>query len=157
MIEMKGNPFSPPQLRRIRITIQLLEETLRRADRLLADGDFKGILYSYKIQISFEKQRLFHDKIMETLAYIERLVKELGIEPVEYSVERIITGELGISWENLEECRPKHMKGYGEMDPDAKESLDVVIDDLIKEVAGLGDLIHAHLPDRLEGQNQIEA
>lgn len=137
---MKGNPFSPPQLRRIRITLQLLEETLRRADRLLADGDFKGILYSYKIHISFEKQRLFHDKIMETLAYIERLAKELGIRSTEYSVERIITGELGISWENLEECHSKHLKGYGELKSQAIEMVDPAIDHLVDAIQDISKL-----------------
>jgi len=152
---MKHNPLTPPQLRSIRTTLQLLEETLRNLDRLLSNGDFVGIFYSYKNHISTTKQKLIHNKIKKTLLYLDDLSKVLGVEAFEYSVERMIMGELSISWENLEECRPKNLKRYGELKPQAIELIDPAIDYLIGVILDISELARSDVQaDRLIDEDE---
>ncbi len=146
-MKMDENLFNPSQLRRIKVTLLVFEEALRNADRLLLNENDEGILYSVKTSLSAEQRILLRKKIAETLNYINDFSRVLGLEPMQYSVENSIRGEINLSWEGLEECRPKYLKGFGELTPEAAEFIEPAIDHLIKDTFELTGMLDNDLND----------
>ena len=125
---MEDPILSSPQERSLRSSLLLFEKALRMIDRLLSDGNESGILFSRKSHLNDQTRELIHQKIVATLKELEEYAAILGLKPSKESLESVIMAEMGISWENLEECRSKRMRGYGSLSPRSVEMIDPAID-----------------------------
>jgi hypothetical protein len=133
--------LTEPQRRHLRASLTSFEKGLRFADRLLEDGDEIGILYYRRLYLDFDQRRLAHEKISQALHELADLVKQLGLEPVEESADRIILSEMNVSWANLVDCHSDRMIGYGKVDTDAAKKIDPAIDRLERIALELSDLM----------------
>jgi hypothetical protein len=119
-----------PQKRAIYATLRLFEKALLTADDLLADGEVVGSLYVLKSSLSREQSQMIRARIRKALQDTAAFADTLNFGPSEDSVEQTIMGDMSICWENLEECRSRQLRGYGEMDQKTGELIDRSIENL---------------------------
>jgi hypothetical protein len=134
-------PLTIPQKRALQASLLLFEESLRTTDRLLNSRDEIGILYYRKSRLSSQRRQLIQKKVSSALIDLAIFVKKLELEPIRDNLEGMIMGEMSISWENLEECRSKRLRGYGKLDPIAVEVIDPAIDQLARTALEINRLI----------------
>ena len=115
------------QKRSLTISFFLFEKALRKAAKLLSEENEVGIFYSRKSQLSSEKRLIVQKKISQTLLDLSLFAKKMGLSTTEENVENEIMADMSISWESIEECRSKRLRGYGNLDPRAVEIIDPAI------------------------------
>lgn len=138
---MKQDLLTIPQQRIIRSSLLLFEKTLRMSDRMLKEGDEVGILYHRKISLSPQRRELIQNSIAQALSDLAEFSEALGLKPSEENTQRIIMGNLNLCWESLEECRSSRLKGYGDVNPQATDLIEPMIDRLTHLALELSSLV----------------
>ncbi len=129
------------QKRSLTISLFLFEKALRKAARLLSEENEVGIFYSQKTQLSTEKRSIIQKTISQTLEELGVFAKKLGLITFEENVESEIMADMSISWESIEECRSKRLRGYGNLDPRTVQLLDPAITHFANIALALSGLV----------------
>ena len=119
------------QKRYIRASLLSFERALHWIRRSLTIED-EGILFHREIDLNKKDSEIILDRVNDAITLINKYAKKINLESIEENIEREIVAEMNIAWENLEECRSKRVKGYGDLSSNAAELIDRAIDELIK-------------------------
>ena len=126
------------QRRAVTITLRLLEERLADIERII-HKDEQGILYSRQVSFAPEQVKQIETLIAAMRDEIRHLATDFQLPREEQNVARAIVGTLEMSWESLEEVRPRRLRNYGSVDPVLKETLDPSVKRLIDLLFDLQD------------------
>ncbi|HMN15536.1 MAG TPA: hypothetical protein PKD55_24735 [Bellilinea sp.] len=153
--ESSGEDYlTESQKRSLTSSLYLFEKALRKAAQLLLEEDVDGIFFSRKSRLSPTKRQYIQKKIFQTLKELANFANQLGLNSTEESVENEIMADMSISWENLEECRSKRLKGYGELDPLVAQLVDPAIDHFARIALELSSLIIENTQEKREEDMQ---
>ncbi|MCE5318064.1 MAG: hypothetical protein LLG04_11995 [Parachlamydia sp.] len=114
---------------------------MRKAAQLLSEEDEAGIFYSRKSHISPGKRLFIQKRISQTLKELAYFANQMGLGLTEESVESEIMADMSISWESIEECRSKRLRGYGKLDPRAVQIIDPAINYFARTAIELSSLV----------------
>ncbi len=126
------------QRRAVTITLRLLEERLASVEQMIHE-DEQGILYSRRVSFSPEQVEQIERLIAAMRDEIRHLATVFQLPHEDQNVARAVVGTLEMSWESLEEVRPRRLKNYGAVDPALKETLDPSVKHLIGLLFDLQD------------------
>ena len=119
------------QKRAVTVTLRLLEERLAHIERVMNE-DEEGVLYRRVARFSPD-QRAKMDKLIAAMrGQIRRAAERFYLPQEEQDAAREIVGKLTLSWEGLEDSRPRKLGAYGNVDPALKETLDPILQELIR-------------------------
>jgi hypothetical protein len=119
------------QKRTVTVTLRLLEEQLVETERLM-EQDEQGILYHRVARFTPSQRETMGALIAQMRADIERAAREFHLARQERNAAMEIAGSLALAWESLEEIRSPKLKSYGEVDPSLTETLDPIVQRLVK-------------------------
>jgi hypothetical protein len=127
------------QKRAVTITLRLLEERLAAVEQMIHE-DEQGVLYSRRASFTPEQVGRIETLIAAMRDEIRHVATEFQLPREEQNAARAIVGALEMSWESLEEVRPRRLKNYGSVDPELKETLDPSLKRLIHLLFELQDV-----------------
>ena len=122
--------LNPYQKNSLRVTLQMLEENLRRALEWLDGREENGILYSRKLNLPKENKEQARQEIKAALGVIESLSHKFDLHKDTDDAGSMLRGELTVSWANLFDTRAKKLARYGKVYPDLASILDSDIQNL---------------------------
>lgn len=129
--------LTEPQQRHIETALALVDKAVQRVDFLLD----RSVHHAGPagVDLSLEEKTLRH--LREQLRGLQQAATELyrkyGGRKRRLEIDRVLDAELSALWEMLEDCRPRAMRGYGPMDEDTAQELDVDILGLIETVLAI--------------------
>ena len=138
---MDPDLLNTAQRRSLHASLKHFEKSLRFALYLIDAGEENGIFYHRSIHISPLRRELLRQKILKTLDELTEISETLGFDVTDENVEKIIQSEMNISWEGIEECRTKRLKGYGKLNPKAAAIIDPMIHRLSVAALELSSLV----------------
>jgi len=119
------------QRRALAVTLRHLEETLANIERVMNHDEY-GILYR-RVASFTPPQRAQMERLIQTMREeIRRAALTFDLPIEEQNVARYIAGTLALTWEMLEEMRPRKLGNYGAVDPTLEETLDPILQRLIE-------------------------
>ncbi len=119
------------QTRAVAVTLRLLEERLSDIERVIVE-DEEGVLYRRTARFSPEQREKMDKLIRAMRGQIRRAAVRFHLPQEEQDAARAIVGKLMLSWESLEDSRPRKLGAYGTVDPALKETLDPILQELIR-------------------------
>jgi hypothetical protein len=135
--------LNPNQQNYLYATLSAFEKSLRLADRLLAEGDERGILYYQKSYLDAGLRQSARHKISLALQELANLANQLGLQPREENSDQMIMAQMGASWADLVDSQSSRLKGYGQVDPQAAALIDPAVNHLARLAAELGEFFTA--------------
>ena len=126
-----GMGLNENQERAVAVTLRLLEERLADIERVIAE-DEEGALYRRVARFSPEQREKMNNLIAAMRGQIRRAAARFHLPQQEQDAAREIVGKLMLSWESLEDSRPRKLGAYGDVDPALKETLDPILQELIR-------------------------
>jgi hypothetical protein len=127
------------QERAVGVTLRLLEERLKRIEQVI-DADEEGILYRRVARISPAEREKMRALLMAMREQIRRAAEQFHLRKEEQNAAREIVGTLSLAWESLEDARPRKLGAYGAVDPALKDTLDPILQQLIRLLFELEDV-----------------
>lgn len=152
---MEQRLLTLPQERALTSSLKIFEAALRKTNRLLDDGDEKGVFVTRSSSINAQQRRKIQEMISKTLQDLEKFATELDLQSTEENVEGMIMAEMSICWESLEESRLERLKGYGEINPQAIKMIDDAITNFAQVALKISQLV-ASAQDRYDNQMILE-
>jgi hypothetical protein len=127
--------------RRLEATVQLVEESLERVERLIAErsgGSLKAVQNPF---LPEDRQHLL-TAIHELRSKLASFVVACQLKRRSVDLRQILNSELISAWVMLENCRPKRMKGYGiEFAESSSKALDEGVESLLEQLDKLRQLL----------------
>ncbi len=118
------------QAQSLRISLQTLEERLRRADAWLAGMEEAGVLYHRALALAPQQRAEARTHIAEALALVAALAHTFATEREIENVASQIRAEMSASWVDLCDTRASKLRRYGEVNPALAEILDAPLERL---------------------------
>lgn len=137
---MTGLMLNEYQRRRVSITLSSLEEDLHDIEERLKSGDYTGILYEMKNDMSLQIRDFLIDNIAIIREKISNLAERFSLRGEIRMLSREIYGEMSVLWVSLEETKARRLRGYGEVAKGLADLLDPALDEII---ALLDEIRHA--------------
>jgi hypothetical protein len=131
--------LNPNQARAVAATLLLLEERLADTQRIASENE-DGILYRRISHFTPTERDEMDNIILAMHEQIGRAADEFHLSPQERNAASHIIGTLSLTWESLEEVRPRKLQSYGEVDPALHESLEPILQQLIRLLFRLIDV-----------------
>ncbi len=118
------------QRRALAVTLRHLEETLANIERVMNHDEY-GILYR-RVASFTPPQRAQMERLIQTMREeIRRAALTFDLPIEEQNVARYIAGTLALTWEMLEEMRPRKLGNYGNVDDALEATLEPVLERLM--------------------------
>ncbi len=114
------------QERVVAVTLRLLEDRLAEIERLMTARE-EGVLYRRTSHLDPQQRTQMDAVIGELRAEIQKLAGTFHLPREDQDAARKVVGLLSVTWESLEELRPRHLKSYGDVDPGLKETLEPAV------------------------------
>jgi hypothetical protein len=137
--------LNPNQVGAVTATLRLLEERLVEIERMVSK-DEQGILYRRVAQFTPTQRVQMNEIIRAMREQIRRAADEFQLPCEGQNAARHTIGILSLSWESLEEIRSRKLKSYGEVDPELKQTLDPILQQLIRLLFQLTDVADGRTP-----------
>ena len=131
------------QERSLTITLRLLERTLADQERLLVDPSPPLVLTNRVRDVDEAAAARLFSLSADAQREIHEIMAAYGLRPARESTRRILATALSVVWADLEDTRPKKLRGYGEVSPELIESLGPRIGQLIELVQAMQQLLDA--------------
>lgn len=119
------------QKRAVTVTLRLLEERLADIERVIA-ADERGILYERVASFTPAQRARMNELIGALREQIRQVAEEFQLPREQHSAARYVVGTVSLLWESVEEIRSRKLKSYGEVDPQLKQTLDPMLQRIIR-------------------------
>ncbi len=135
----RAAPLNEYQARRLRVTCQHIDKLLCDIEAILHATSSKAVFRRFSQDVAPAQQRAIEDHIARLRAQLTRVLERHGLAPEQPAITashaiRVIVGAIDIS---IEELKPQHMRGYGELTETAAKSLNDVVGELRVLASGL--------------------
>jgi hypothetical protein len=131
------------QARSLHITLQMLEERLRRADAWLAGTEESGLVYHRTLALPPENRAAARIAISEALETLSSLAETFAVGCKEEDLVNHIRADMSASWTDLCDTRSEKLQRYGEVHPALAELLDPDIERLAALALRIAALMNA--------------
>lgn len=127
---------------RLSVSMQVFENTISEVEGVIENSHQQKTLTETVDNLSpFEKAVILR-RIEEVRELIKYVAQQLNLEKRRDETKKQILGTMTIQLVNLEEIRPKRLRGYGEVPEELREFLDPQIDKmmrLVKEICKIAN------------------
>jgi hypothetical protein len=123
--------LSPSQKNALRLTLELLEDELRQLRRLLQKSEGQRLLLHIVDDLTEEEKSLLNERIDRLISCVIHLGDSFDLTNRERVLRRIVKATSVYLSAQVEEVISDKLKGYGEITPEAKETLDPILDEMI--------------------------
>ncbi len=131
--------LNPAQRSALSTTLMQLEQTVAEMECLL-DGPQQGITYATDVDWGEATIRSLRGLCLAARGHIQELVKLFDLPVHRLYGRRVVVGVMSVSWNNLEDVRPARLRRYGEVDPALGQTLEPLLELLIRVVLELRQL-----------------
>ena len=124
--------------RRLEATVQMIEASLDRMERLLTPTRSSAIVRVVDNSLSSEQAALLLDAMRRLRAGLARFAAAFDLHAHRLEVRQILNAELSTAWSMLEDCRPRRLKGYGvELPAEVRRGLEQAVEELLEQLAAI--------------------
>lgn len=126
------------QQRRLRVTCQYIDNLLAEAEAALDSAGSNRPFPKYVADLPDGQRQALEDYFSRIRTMLTQVLREQNItpEPPDIPVSRVVRTALLFSNVSIEELRPRHMRGYGEVPPPAADQLLAIareLEDIVTE------------------------
>ena len=151
-----GNVLNPHQQRRLRVSLQHADRLLSDIEQIVNSAASRSPFPKYIVDLNPVQRKTIEDYVSRIRARFVRVLEGQQIEPEPPSIPatRAIHSALTFIEIAVEELKPRHMRGYGEVPPRAAAELDGIVGELSALVQQLDRYVTQrgqHLKQRLTG------
>ena len=124
--------LNPHHQRRLRATCQYIDNLLSEIDAILTPRDSGALFPRYAIDFAPAQRALLQGAIVEFRGQLLQAIKEnkVTVEPPSISALQAIRSALNFIDIAVTELRPRYMRGYGAVPPEAAVQLERTVDQL---------------------------
>ena len=133
--------LNPSQKNALRLTLELLEDELRRLRRLLQKGEGQRLLLHIVDDLTEEEKSLLNERIDRLISYVIHLKDSFDLTNRERVLRRIVKATSVYLSAQVEEVISDKLKGYGEISSKVKETLDPVLNEMISILRQMESII----------------
>jgi hypothetical protein len=133
--------LNAPQKNALRISLMLVEKGMLEVERLLAVGEYHGLLFRIIDDVNEDTRTSIRQLIHEVLKIIRELKDRFQLDEEVERKSRAIFGKAPLLWEIVTGTDAGRLRGYGEIDPRLKEALDPSIVQLSHLLLGMHQLV----------------
>jgi hypothetical protein len=129
------------QRRSLKVTLSIVEKSLRDIEKILNENDHKGVLYTFSNNIpptAKEKVSLLISKVYRT---IRNVAEKFNLGKESKYANREAFAKLPHCWEILEDSKAEKLKRYGAVTPGLEEALDPTLDIIIDYILKIEHLL----------------
>jgi hypothetical protein len=95
-------------------TLTLADASVRRMERLLANGGEQGLIRVIQNTLSQEECSAFLRDVHSLRDMLAAMAETFSLQHDSFDLRRVLDAELSTLWVLFEDCRPARMKGYGQ-------------------------------------------
>jgi hypothetical protein len=127
-----GGVLNPSQQRHLLITLQEADRLLSGVEQVLNSAASKSPFPKFIVDLTPAERKTIEDYIGRIRARLMRVLEGQSIEPEPPSIlaTRAIHSALTFIDIAVEELRPRYMRGYGEVPPEAAAELNGIVGEL---------------------------
>jgi len=119
----------------ISVSMQVLEDTIHEVEEIIIrDANLRKVMTETIDNLSSLERVLILRRIEEIKKLINQVAQKLSLDKQRDEIRSRILGVMTIQWVNLEEIKPKRLRGYGEVPDELSGFLDPQVDKMIKLV-----------------------
>lgn len=133
--------LNPSQKNALRLTLELLEDELRRLRRLLQKGEGQRLLLHIVDDLTEEEKSLLNERIDRLISYVIHLKDSFDLTNRERVLRRIVKATSVYLSAQVEEVISDKLKGYGETTLEVKATLDPILNDMISILRQMESII----------------
>jgi hypothetical protein len=123
--------LNPIQKNALRLTLELLEDELRRLRRLLQKGEGQRLLLHIMDDLTEEEKNFLNERIDRLISYVVHLRGSFDLTSRERGLRRIVKATSIYLSSQVEEVISEKLKGYGETTLEVKETLEPILNEMI--------------------------
>jgi len=113
------------------LKLGLLKDELRRLRRLLQKSEGQKLLLQIVDDLTEEERSLLNERIDRLISHVIRLKNSFDLTKEERVVRQIVKATSAYLSVQMEEIISDKLRGYGEITPEVKETLDPVLIEII--------------------------
>ena len=131
--------LNEPQQRHLRVSCEYVDRLLCDIESVLHSAASKSPFPRYVVDITPAQSEAIEDQIQRMRTQLMRTLawQEMEPQPPEIPATRAIMTDLSFVEIAIEEMKPRHMLGYGDVPQDAVSELNAVTDELRSVVEGM--------------------
>jgi hypothetical protein len=95
-------------------TLTLADASVRRMERLLANGGEEGLIRFVRNTLSTEESTALLRDVRSLHEMLRAMAESFSLQRNSLDLRRVLDAELSTLWVLFEDCRPARMKGYGQ-------------------------------------------
>lgn len=96
-------------------TLTLADASVRRMERLLANGGEEGLIRVIQNTLSPDECSAFLRDVHSLRDMLTVMAETFSLQRSSFDLRRVLDAELSTLWVLFEDCRPARMKGYGQI------------------------------------------
>ena len=123
--------LNPIQKNALRLTLELLEDELRRLRRLLQKGEGQRLLLHIMDDLTEEEKNFLNERIDRLISHVIHLKGSFDLRNRERGLRRIVKATSVYLSTQVEEVISDKLKGYGETTLEVKETLEPILNEMI--------------------------
>ncbi len=123
--------LNPIQKNSLRLTLELLEDELRRLRRLLQKSEGQRLLLHIVDDLTGEEKNLLNERIDRLISCVIHLKGSFDLTNRERGLRRIVKATSVYLSAQVEEVISDKLKGYGETTLEVKETLEPILNEMI--------------------------
>jgi len=104
----------PFHARSLASTLTLADASVRRMQRLLANGGEDGLIRSITSSLSADERAVLLRDVRSLQQMLVEMASAFSLPRSDLDLRRVLDGELSGLWVLFEDCRPRRMQGYGQ-------------------------------------------
>ncbi len=123
--------LNPSQKNALRLTLELLEDELRRLRRLLQKSEGQRLLLHIVDDLTGEEKNLLNERIDRLIICVIHLKGSFDLTNRERGLRRIVKTTSVYLSAQVEEVISDKLRGYGETTLEAQETLEPILNEMI--------------------------
>ncbi len=124
--------LNPHQQRRLKVTCEHIDRLLSDVEAILHAAESRSPFPRYAPDISVRQRRALESYIAQMRSFMVRVLERQGIsiDPPSIPASHAVHSNITFIDISIEELRPRYMRGYGEVQPEAAAELNHIVDAL---------------------------
>jgi len=129
--------LSPGHRSPVTVRLSALERSLDEVEALIRRRPEDGLLHRWFDSLTEDEKRHLEQLISQARCELRALVEEFALPAETADIRGRIQTILAMAWSDLEDTRPRKLRGYGEMPADAADFLDLHVLRLIHLITAM--------------------
>ncbi|HTQ61897.1 MAG TPA: hypothetical protein VMI32_16865 [Candidatus Solibacter sp.] len=124
--------------RRLEATLSRADEAIHRMESLLMNDEQDGAVRKIENKLSPKSRETLLAKLHTLKIMLAGMAESFSLQPHPLDTRRVLNAEISTLWVQLEDCRPRRMKGYGQQfSQQASAALEEAVEELLQHVLAM--------------------